>query len=90
MNDNFLNVLETVLIILFSAAITIVLSEQSKYTKDTEERAGIQTELHAACIDMLHLIYKENPEKWKEYQQTKEYKRIDSLKQGDWEDFYLY
>lgn len=90
MIDKILTAIGTFFILLFAVAIVIVNDNQAKYIRATEERAGVQTELHAACIDMLHLIYKENPEKWKEYQQTKEYKRIDSLKQGDWEDFYLY
>ena len=76
--------------ILGIALLVVFLIGAAKHEAVLTERAKVQTELHAACIDMLHLIYKENPEKWKEYQQTKEYRVIDSLKQGDWEDFYLY
>lgn len=90
MIDKILTVVATFFILLGIVTIVIVNNNQEKYIRATEERASVQTEFYAACIDMLHLIYKENPEKWKEYQQTKEYKRIDSLKQGDWEDFYLY
>ena len=71
-------------------AVLITVLIMGLCNKPIENRAKVQTELHAACIYLLHVVYKEHPDIWVELQQTKEYQIVDSLKQGDWEDFYLY
>ena len=50
-----------------------------------------RTQINAAYADLLHKIYKDNPEYWNnDIMNCREYKQLDSLKEGDWEDFYLY
>lgn len=50
-----------------------------------------KTEIMGAYADMLHVFYAADHDFWKEnIIPTEQYHRLDSLVQGDWEDFYLY
>ena len=46
----------------------------------------------SAAIDLLHRFYSndDNDEWYEKVIPSKEYARLDSALQGDWEDFYLY
>ena len=50
-----------------------------------------RTEINGAYAELLHKIYVDDKEYWNNtIIPSQEYKQLDSLKQGDWEDFYLY
>lgn len=60
-----------------------------KYLQQDEIRE--RTEINGAYAELLHKIYVDDKEYWNNtIIPSQEYKQLDSLKQGDWEDFYLY
>lgn len=66
------------------------LSKAWEETRQEKENTAIQRRLRGAEMDLLWLIYKQSPkEYWKYIQTTQEYHDLDSLQDGDWEDFYL-
>jgi hypothetical protein len=56
------------------------------------ESLSVERELANALFEGLHRFYaNDDNEKWFEgFAKTKEYAKIDSIKNGDWEDFYYY
>lgn len=66
------------------------LSKAWEETRQEKENTAIQRRLRGAEMDLLWLVYKQSPkEYWKYIQTTQEYHDLDSLQDGDWEDFYL-
>lgn len=66
------------------------LSKAWEETRQEKENTAIQRRLRGAEMDLLWLVYKQSPkEYWKYIQTTQEYHDLDSLQEGDWEDFYL-
>ena len=66
------------------------LSKAWEETRQEKENTAIQRRIRGAEADLLWLVYKQSPKKyWKYIQTTQEYQYLDSLLQGDWEDFYL-
>ena len=60
-----------------------------KYLQQEEIRE--RTEINGAYAELLHKIYAKDTIYWNStIIPSQEYKHLDSLKQGDWEDFYLY
>lgn len=60
------------------------------YRMFNTEEARLQEVQHCnAMVEGLHWYYKQDTTKWNnEFRNTKEFNTIDSLNQGDWEDFY--
>lgn len=66
------------------------LSKAWEETRQEKENTAIQRRIRGAESNLLRLIYKQSPkEYWKYIQTTQEYHDLDSLQEGDWEDFYL-
>ena len=66
------------------------LSKAWEETRQEKENTAIQRRIRGAESNILRLIYKQSPkEYWKYIQTTQEYHELDSLQEGDWEDFYL-
>lgn len=59
------------------------------YWYNTQEALDSEKAYCNACFEGLHWWYRQNTNWW-EYQfvNTTEYHKIDSINQGDWEDFY--
>lgn len=56
---------------------------------NTEEALNAERKYCNATIEALHWYYRDDTTYWKErFMITKEYQKIDSINQGDWEDFY--
>lgn len=66
------------------------LSKAWEEIRQEKENTAIQRRIRGAESNLLRLIYKQSPkEYWKYIQTTQEYHDLDSLQDGDWEDFYL-
>lgn len=63
-----------------------------RYGKDLQQNEiRERTEINGAYAELLHKIYAKDTIYWNNtIIPSQEYKQLDSLKQGDWEDFYLY
>lgn len=76
--------------IMLASFICLVLGysfRQSEWKLEIAER----TKINGAYAELLHKIYVDDKEYWNNtIIPSQEYKQLDSLKQGDWEDFYLY
>ena len=56
---------------------------------NTEEARLQEVQYGNALFEALHWYYIQDSVKWNnEFKATKEYNKIDSLNNGDWEDFY--
>lgn len=66
------------------------LSKSWEETRQEKKNSAILRRLRGAEMDLLWLVYNQSPNEYWEYlQTTQEYHDLDSLQEGDWEDFYL-
>lgn len=66
------------------------LSKAWEETQQEKKTSAILRRLRGAEMDLLWLVYNQSPKEYWDYlQTTQEYHDIDSLQEGDWEDFYL-
>lgn len=78
---------------LISAILTLQVSSKqiSKLEKSLQEEkevSKVQRQIHGASLDLLSLIHQQIPSKeWEDIKTSKEYENLDSLLEGDWEDF---
>ena len=85
MNDAF-----NFVFMLIASFVCLVLGYTYRHNEWQTEIAE-RTKINGAYAELLHTIYKSDTTYWKEtIVSSKEYKELDSLRQGDWEDFYLY
>ena len=57
----------------------------------TEEARLNEVRLAGATIDALHVLFRHDTAYWYDvFMETREYEVMDSIRNGDWEDFYLY
>ena len=64
------------------------ISKLEKSLQEEKEFSKVQRQIHGASLDLLSLIHQQIPSKeWEDIKTSKEYENLDSLLQGDWEDF---
>ena len=89
-NNILFHCIQIALVFLLTLILLALCIRRSK-EKSLMQEIAVRTELNAANADLLHLFYKQDTTYWNTVVvNTPEYKQLDSLKQGDWEDFYLY
>lgn len=61
----------------------------SLYIQNIEKSLSEECKFTNALWELLHLTYEDNLQYWENtVRYSKEYQVVDSLKQGDWEDFF--
>ena len=60
------------------------------HSENIIESLSIEREFANSLFEGLHFFYQEYPTIWEKFEASEEYAKIETINNGDWEDFYVY